>query len=83
MLKTMFVFGFVAVPLVLAFMLILYRARYFLLGIAAIALLLVLLWGGLRIAALWDPGSPDISAAIHIHGQMNAYRKAISEAEQR
>lgn len=64
MLKTLFVVGFVAVPLGLAFLLILWRARWFILGVAAIALLLMLIWSGLRIAALWEESPGGITALL-------------------
>jgi len=54
MLQTLFITGFILVPLALAFVLIAYRARFFIVGVAAIALLLVLLWGGLKLAVMWD-----------------------------
>lgn len=60
MLQTLFITGFILVPLALAFVLIAYRARFFIVGVAAIALLLVLLWGGLKLAVMWDDGyTPD------------------------
>lgn len=68
MLKTLFVIGFVAIPLALAFILILYRARFFLLGIGAIVLLLMLIWGGLRIAAIWDDSVVAGSSALQPAG---------------
>lgn len=61
MLHTMFITGFILVPLALAFVLIVYRARFFIVGVVAIVLLLVLLWGGLKLTVMWDERNvPDV-----------------------
>jgi hypothetical protein len=62
MLKTVFIATLVVLPLGLAIALIAYRARYFVLGIAAIFLLAALMWGGIRVAAMLDE-SPESQSA--------------------
>ena len=65
MLQTLFITGFILVPLALAFVVIAYRARYFILGVAAIGLLLVLLWGGLKLAVMWDDRNAPDTTDLH------------------
>lgn len=65
MLQTLFITGFILVPLALAFVLIAYRARFFIVGVAAIALLLVLLWGALKLAVMWDDGYAPDTTDLH------------------
>ena len=62
MLKTFFISTLVVLPLAVAIVLIAYRARYFVAGIAAIALLVMLVWGGIRVAAMFDSGGESQSA---------------------
>jgi ABC-type Na+ efflux pump permease subunit len=62
MLKTVFIATLVVLPLGLAIALIAYRARYFVLGIVGIALLAVLMWGGIRLAAMFDEAPESQSA---------------------
>jgi hypothetical protein len=54
MLTTLFVWCFVAVPLGIAVVLIAYRARFFLAGVIGIITLMMLVWAGLRFAAMFD-----------------------------
>ena len=54
MLKTLFIATLVVLPLALAVALIAYRARYFVLGIAVIVLVTMLIWAGIRVAAMVD-----------------------------
>ena len=65
MLQTLFITGFILVPLTLAFVMIAYRARFFIVGVAAIALLLVLLWGGLKLAVMWDERHGPETMGLH------------------
>lgn len=50
MLKTFFVWSFIALPLVIALAWIAYRARFFLVGILGIALAISAIWGLLRLS---------------------------------
>ena len=54
MLKPLFIATLVVLPLAVAVALIAYRARYFVLGIAAIVFLAMLIWAGIRVAAMLD-----------------------------
>jgi len=54
MLKTFFITTLVILPLAVAVGLIAYRARYFVLGVAVIVLVTMLIWAGIRVAALVD-----------------------------
>jgi hypothetical protein len=54
MLKTVFIATLVVLPLAVAIVLIAYRARYFVLGIAAIVFAAMLIWAGIRVAAMFD-----------------------------
>jgi hypothetical protein len=54
MLETLFVVGFVLVPLTIAVILIAYRARFVILGIVALIVLLVIIWLGLKAANIVD-----------------------------
>lgn len=54
MLETLFVVGFVLFPLTIAVILIAYRARFVILGIIALVLLLVLIWVALKAANIVD-----------------------------
>lgn len=54
MLKTLFIAALVVLPLAVAIALIAYRARYFVLGIAVIVFLVMLIWAGIRVAAMLD-----------------------------
>jgi hypothetical protein len=54
MLKTLFIATLVVLPLALAVALIAYRARYFVLGIAVIVFVTMLIWAGIRVAAMVD-----------------------------
>ena len=73
MLRTLFISGLVLLPLVIAVVLIAYRARYFVLGIAAIVVLMMLIWAGLRIASMLDeggagrPAGPERAAAAEMN----------------
>jgi hypothetical protein len=62
MLKTFFISTLVVLPLAIAIVLIGYRARYFVVGIAAIVLLVMLVWSGIRVAAMFDSGDESQSA---------------------
>ena len=57
MLETLFIWGLVILPLAVALVLVAYRARYFVLGIAIIVLVMMLIWGILRLAVVWS-GDP-------------------------
>jgi hypothetical protein len=62
MLKTLFIATLVVLPLAVAIVLIAYRARYFVLGIAAIVFVAMLMWAGIRIAAMFDKSTDAGSA---------------------
>lgn len=65
MLETLFVIGFVLLPLAIAVVLILYRARFLVIGLSAIILLLVLIWMVLKASDIvertFDPQEPALS----------------------
>ena len=54
MLKTFFIWAFVVLPLVIALAVMLYKARWFILGIAAVAAAMAVVWGGLTLATSVD-----------------------------
>jgi hypothetical protein len=54
MLETLFISGLIVLPLGVAVILILYRARFFVVGIIGIVAILMLIWAGLRFAAMFD-----------------------------
>ena len=54
MLKTFFIATLVVLPLAVAVGLIAYRARYFVVGVVVIVLVTMLIWAGIRVAALMD-----------------------------
>ncbi len=54
MLKTFFITTLVILPLAVAVGLIAYRARYFVLGVAVIVVVTMLIWAGIRVAAMVD-----------------------------
>lgn len=62
MLETLFVIGFVLLPLAVAVVLILYRARFFVLGLAGIVAFLVVIWVVLKTSDIvertFDPRVP-------------------------
>jgi hypothetical protein len=56
MLETLFISGLIVLPLGVAVILILYRARFFVVGIIGIVTIMILIWAGLRFAAMFDEG---------------------------
>jgi len=60
MLKTFFIATLVILPLAVAMALIAYRARYFVLGIAVIILVTMVIWAGIRVAAMVDKNSEAV-----------------------
>ena len=54
MLETLFISGLIVLPLGVAVILILYRARFFVVGIIGIVTIMMLIWAGLRFAAMFD-----------------------------
>jgi hypothetical protein len=62
MLKTFFIAALVILPLALAVVLIAYRARYFVLGIGVVVFVVAVIWGGIRIAAMFEPDQSTQSA---------------------
>lgn len=52
MLETLFVVGFVVLPLAIAVVLIIYRARFVVVGIAVLVAFLMLIWAVLTLSAL-------------------------------
>lgn len=67
MLETLFIWGLILVPLGVAVVLIAYRARYFVLGVALIILLMMLIWGALRLGIMF--GESPAPLAIEMNGQ--------------
>ncbi|QJP13430.1 hypothetical protein G3545_07030 [Starkeya sp. ORNL1] len=65
MLETLFVVGFVVLPLAIAVVLILYRARFVVIGIAVLVVFLMLIWAVLTLSALVrdvrSPGAPSLT----------------------
>ncbi|MCK0209443.1 hypothetical protein MWN33_15520 [Starkeya koreensis] len=65
MLETLFVIGFVLIPLAVAVVLILYRARFLVVGLAGIVLVLVLIWMVLKASDIversFEPREPALS----------------------
>jgi hypothetical protein len=57
MLETLFISGLIILPLGLAVVLILYRARFFVVGVVGIVAIMMLIWAGLWFAAMFDRGS--------------------------
>jgi hypothetical protein len=58
MLETLFISGLIVLPLSVAVVLLLYRARFFVVGIIGIVAIMTLIWAGLRFAAMFD-GVPE------------------------
>lgn len=62
MLETLFVIGFVLLPLALAVVMILYRARFVVLGLAGVVAFLVMIWMVLKASDIversFDPRAP-------------------------
>ena len=54
MLETFFIWVFIILPLGVAVVLILYRARFFVVGMIVIATVMTLIWVGLRFAAMFN-----------------------------
>lgn len=73
MLETLFVIGFVLLPLAIAVVLILYRARFLVIGLSAIVLLLGLIWMVLKASDIvertLDPREPASSMPGNCAGQ--------------
>lgn len=63
MLETLFIWGLILVPLGIAVVLILYRARFFVVGILGVVAIMMLIWAGLRFAAMFEEG-PDGSPPV-------------------
>ena len=67
MLQTFFIWAFIALPLAIAVAVMLYRSRWFVLGIAAVAAAMALVWGILILATLvdrWLDRPPDAAAIV-------------------
>ena len=79
MLKTLFISALVVLPLAVAVVLIAYRARYFVLGIAAIVLLVMLIWAGIRLAAMLDSGA-DSEPAGPVRTSISCFDKGAVKA---
>lgn len=54
MLEKLFIVGFIILPLAIAVGLIVYRARFFLIGIFVLVGFLMLVWTGLKLATVVD-----------------------------
>jgi hypothetical protein len=59
MLETLFIWCLILIPLGIAVVLIAYRARFFIVGIIGIVTLMMLVWAGLRFAAMLDDGAAE------------------------
>jgi hypothetical protein len=65
MLETLFISGLIVLPLGAAVVLILYRARFFVVGIIGIVTIMMLIWAGLQFAAMFDDvpeGEPPVKS---------------------
>ena len=62
MLQTFFIWTFIVLPLAIAVAVMLYRSRWFILGLAAVAAAMAVVWGVLTLATSvdrWLDRSPD------------------------
>jgi hypothetical protein len=67
MLVTFFILAFIALPLAIAVAVMLYRSRWFILGVAAVATAMAVIWGFLILAASvdrWLDRSADAAAIV-------------------
>lgn len=73
MLETLFVVGFVVLPLAIAVILILYRARFVVIGVAVLVAFLMLIWGVLALSTLVQdvrsPVAPSLTMPGNCTGQ--------------
>ena len=73
MLKTLFVWGFVVVPLAIAIVLMVYRARILIAFILVLGLAAAGVWGAMRFGSsiqAWWHGTPSSSQPEHCTGQV-------------
>ena len=54
MLQTFFIWTFIVLPLAIAVAMMLYRSRWFILGVAAVAAVMAVVWGVLTLATSVD-----------------------------
>jgi hypothetical protein len=73
MLETLFVVGFVVLPLAIAVVLIIYRARFVVIGIAVLVAFLMLIWAILTLSTLVrdvrSPVAPSLTMPGNCMGQ--------------
>ncbi|HEV7369751.1 hypothetical protein [Arenibaculum sp.] len=67
MLKTFFVWSFIAFPLAIALVWIAYRARFFLIGIMGIALVISVIWGLLRLSDVLHAATDGPAESPMVH----------------
>ena len=67
MLQTFFILAFIVLPLAIAVAVMLYRSRWFILGVAAVAAAMAVVWGVLTLATSvdrWVDRSRDAAAIV-------------------
>jgi hypothetical protein len=74
MLETLFIWGLIIIPLGIAVVLVAYRARYFVLGIGVIILVMMLIWALLRFGMML--GEDSSSGATNNESQPIACLRA-------
>ena len=76
MLETLFVVGFVVLPLAIAVILIIYRARFVVIGVAVLVAFLMLIWAVLTLSTLVQdvrsPVAPSLTMPGNCAGQGTA-----------
>jgi hypothetical protein len=77
MLETLFIWGLIIIPLGIAVVLVAYRARYFVVGIGVIILVMMLIWALLRFGIMLGEDSGSI--AVETNGQPIACLRAEGE----
>jgi hypothetical protein len=82
MLETLFIWGLIVVPLGIAVVLILYRARFFVVGILGMVAIMMLIWAGLRFAAMFD-GVPDGEPPATLSGSTTQLDRAAPTSDVR
>jgi hypothetical protein len=67
MLQTFFIWAFIVLPLAIAVAVMLYRSRWFILGVAAVVAAMAVVWGVLTLATSvdrWLGGEADAAAIV-------------------
>jgi len=68
MLETLFVVGFVVLPLAIAVILIIYRARFVVIGVAVLVAFLMLIWGILTLSTLVQDARRPVAPSLTMPG---------------